>query len=860
MKDYFPDQAAAGGSWWQDTLVNGIFTLAALVFHILYWLTNVAIRLLDGTSHIDTSITSFQTGWQYSIYFVNIFFVLFLIAIAFANATRLEINTYEIKKTLPSLIAGFVLANLSFLIISVLLDFSDLLVNELLHNISDPSCSLACRLIRLSTGMDFAIDPVTGNAIKTGDALANWFGFFWPIGAIAGLGIAGAANPWGGIIILAVVTGALILYLLPTILLFILSLVFLARYMVIFILITIAPIAIIFYSFPPTRSFGETYVKQLFTWIFLAPAVFFLLYLATLFGDQTYTYPTTSSLLHHINIFDIAHAAPVSGYQETSWIYGAIRYVAGVAVMIAAIMLPFQLGGIGQQLITGITNLGKKAGGYGWEQMGIKEGAGHLAESGIKFPKKVPILGTPMPESWAGKTLFGGRGIFGGLGKLRAGREAAKLQAEKNLATDTRYNNMTELERLGDMKNVARRRDKSMESVMYNSWDEDQFKRAFDETKKDHSAGFNNLINGKNTEGAVQENLSNMFGALKQMSLNDAKPERKALGEKLLGQLMTANGIEFDEYMNVKGTKRNPENQGTLLDVAKNPKDLNLSDTDIVNIAKTSNANAAAGNFGVTPPPNGDQLVSKAFESYNKSEPNANNHFTTVNKLFNTIKTNAENNIRINSERLGVAHGNLSAAALRAIMDEIRPGGDIKNAQDIARNAGAEKLNELLKDISTDKNGAISSPDNNIVNYQIKEAIKRTGEAKQSVQNTVQNSNYFTTNERNFVPPHGGSANSTEQIIYNGINNIYKDHQGGENFKVVDGNTNFQTDSHEKRVEYFFDNNTKTTKEFKKEFVQNNPVVAKMIDDKRSGIEIRNKLIQQGVLDELKPYLAMFIK
>lgn len=254
---------------------------------IVYIITALACAGLEWSLFTSIDNTVLQDAWEKSIYIINFLSIFILIFIAFANALKINLDTYAIKKTLPAFIIGLILANLSFLIAKFLLDFSDLLLQEikglfLLQGNSEiyTGSSLAAKI--LSTTMGFRFEDKDGIPWPSmqeknflNDIMLNTFlpksKDIIPLPVPPGVG----AIIW--MILL------LIILLIPAIFIFILSMICLARNIVLYILIAIMPIIIMLYFFPPTKQHGQKLLGEFFQWLFIGPAIYFILGLATLF-------------------------------------------------------------------------------------------------------------------------------------------------------------------------------------------------------------------------------------------------------------------------------------------------------------------------------------------------------------------------------------------------------------------------------------------------------------------------------------------------------------------------------------------------------------------------------------------------
>lgn len=864
---------SSAGEYTVDGILWILSGLISLLLWVPYYIIVASVWLLDSLSHFNISSEVLSQGWDTSIFFVNILAIFFLITLAFANALRLNIETYEIKKTLPALIVGFVLANLSFFIISVLLDISDLVVQQL-NSGFDPSCPLACRLLEFTTGIpleytgDFPAWPKIAD--NPTEEILEGVGFVAILyGVSQGIGLGNPAVTVPAFIILVGIS--LLLLILPAILIFLLALIMVARYIILFILITLAPLAIIIYSFPPTRSLGQKWLEQLFLWIFLAPAIFFILYIASFFGDEQefinlgYNINQFQHMLSNIYVNNIihplietVHAAErtslgeiLPGLSPSVYFYAFIKYAAGVTILFAALFIPFQIGGFGQSIISGLRDLGKKGGWAAWESGGLKEQAGYLLETGkikggtlpfIKNDTKIPFKIGEYLET---------------MGKGRATLSAKKTRAGKDLDSAQRYNNIEATEKAGDKKNVARLRDTSMQTVQKDSWTEEIFVNQLEQlATKD---GWAKLLRGEVPTGDVQESASNIFGALQTITQSNQPKEKREWAQNLLNKYMHGNGLAFDDYMNIEGPS-NPNNYSTNIGLAKNK--LGLSGEALVEIAKTPEGQAQREDFSHIPAPtanNPNGIITDSFEKYNK-KPDESGKCTNVNNLYKRINAQANATIKDYTGKLAAGRGSITTGELEKILGNLNEGNDVSYAKRLAQNAGAKKLDELISKMHTD-NGRLLNPENNINNYTIKQSIQKLYDAKKHAEKNITNSGSFR--ENGYTPP---ANNPASQVIYNEVKNTYnsvKDSSDFEKARVAYSNAishdtaTGETTNHDNGVTQFFAAPTSTT--FKKEFVPGNTTVIKMIEKKAKPTDIVKELKQQGKLEELKPYMAMFV-
>lgn len=291
-----------------------ILILASIVIAV----TNAGVWLLQSASVVRLS-NLVDNGWENSIYYVNIAAVFFLLALALANALRLNLESYEIKKTLPALIGGLLLANFSLYLCKAVLDLADIIVYELISGTTTGN-NLATALVSFIMGVD--LTTLQSNADGALEKVLT---------DIVELFFAGMVSGTGPIIF---ILGLFVLFI-PAVILFLLAIISLARVVILYILVVIAPLGVLAFFFPPTRTYGQKWLDGFIQWAFMAPIVFFMLRLVTFFQTD-----------NGESIF-VNGAGGVWEAYMTKW----FTYLAGIAIMLAALVIPFSLGGLGSQIM-----------------------------------------------------------------------------------------------------------------------------------------------------------------------------------------------------------------------------------------------------------------------------------------------------------------------------------------------------------------------------------------------------------------------------------------------------------------------------------------------------------------------------
>lgn len=223
------------------------------------------------------------TIWNVCLGLVNIVVAGILIFLAFVNILRIQIDTYALKKILPTLIIAVILANFSMLICRMVVDFSDALTK-----------TFAANPKQLASDLQNSMGLVSA---KTGVGIVGF--------AVVSVFISPAVTLIGLLI-------AFILGVIPGIGILILAFLLFIRTGIIYALVAASPLAFICMALPATQGIFRQWWGQFARWVFMAPVVFFLLKIASM----------------------------VSSTQFSIW-----TYIISLGMLYLAIQVPFKLGG-----------------------------------------------------------------------------------------------------------------------------------------------------------------------------------------------------------------------------------------------------------------------------------------------------------------------------------------------------------------------------------------------------------------------------------------------------------------------------------------------------------------------------------
>jgi len=312
------------------------------------------------------------TGWKFSLAITDIIVVFALLLIAFANILKLNIDIYAVKKALPGLLIGVILANLSLLISRVIVDFASLLTQYFLDKASS---SMGGASIGTGLASLMGLSPEA-----TGGTFVGVITIF-VISAVLGTPIVGCL----------LIIGALLLLAFPGLLILALAFLMYARLYVIWILVILSPLAFVVLGFPPAQQYFKTWWSWFLKWVFLAPIAYFFIALGALLGSITWR--SSDNTLSYIG-----------------------RWILGVIVLTLALYVPQKLGGA---IMAGWSALGQK-------MAGINKG-GYLRKPAEEFgQRKWKGFKEKLAASKLGQAT---------IGRMRAGRAIEEAAIKKRETT-----------------------------------------------------------------------------------------------------------------------------------------------------------------------------------------------------------------------------------------------------------------------------------------------------------------------------------------------------------------------------------------------------------------------------------------
>jgi len=247
---YDPIDIAFNALAWIIARIGAIIQALASIF---FWVAALFLQMVFSIEEF-TKSPVVQVGWKLTRGLVNLFFVLILMAIAFA--TILQIDAYGLKKVLPKLIIAALLINFSLVIAGAIIDFSQVLTHFLFDN-AIGELGLSAQLAKiLGLQHTYELNPEANVGEKMAEGIGGIIMLIFNIFAGTFLILAAA-------LILAL--GAFLL---------------IVRLIALWILLILAPLAWFFWILPATKNLWESWWRSFLKWTFFAPVFAFFVYLA----------------------------------------------------------------------------------------------------------------------------------------------------------------------------------------------------------------------------------------------------------------------------------------------------------------------------------------------------------------------------------------------------------------------------------------------------------------------------------------------------------------------------------------------------------------------------------------------------
>lgn len=197
--------------------------------------------------------------WNLLLGLANAFVALVLFFFAFVNIAHIQYDTYQLKKVLPNLIIGIVLANFSMLICRLMVDIASVLTVTFVQQPGG-----------FGNPPGLADDLMCAIFIQSSSNGAGGFATNFAAAYLTGSGL--------GLILIVLIAIIIMIGIL------LLSLLLWVRKVVIYLLAATSPLAFIMMAFPPTESYFKKWWDWEIKYVFMGPIIIFIIWLGSKIG------------------------------------------------------------------------------------------------------------------------------------------------------------------------------------------------------------------------------------------------------------------------------------------------------------------------------------------------------------------------------------------------------------------------------------------------------------------------------------------------------------------------------------------------------------------------------------------------
>lgn len=212
---------------------------------------------------------AFKIAWQSVVGILDIFVFIAFVVFALANIFHIKYEEHQVKKVLPGLIIGVILANLSYSICLFFIDFTQRLTDLFIGN--------------------------PAQFVQNMVELYSWL-WFWT-------GLVGGATSITAIVVpfdISMILFFMVLFLLPALLLLAVGIILWARAYIILALVVFSPLAFFLYFFkleiPGLSSISQKWMDWFVKWLITGPIIFALFWVAFMLNNAARKRPTSLQL------------------------------------------------------------------------------------------------------------------------------------------------------------------------------------------------------------------------------------------------------------------------------------------------------------------------------------------------------------------------------------------------------------------------------------------------------------------------------------------------------------------------------------------------------------------------------------
>jgi hypothetical protein len=323
-------------------LIQTIIQISVMLSGAFLWIAGAVLSWVCSENFISLPYTSgpvVETSWALVRDFTNMLFIVILVFIGLATALR--IRDYEAKKTLPLLIIIALLINFTPVICGFIVDAANILMNFFLKNVSGGEVIGA----QLRSYYSATLNDLLG------------IGFFNPLEHL-------------NVLLRGVIT--IIFNITAGFIFFAFAFLFVIRYVAIWVLVILSPLAFFSYILPATRKVWNMWWNQFIQWVFIGVTGGFFLYL----GMQTIIILSSEEVRGQLGNVGENWLLDISGISDL--LNSSLSMGIGLAFLMLAFFMGLSTGAMGGGAVMGALKRGGKAvgttlGSQSWT--GIKKAA-----------------------------------------------------------------------------------------------------------------------------------------------------------------------------------------------------------------------------------------------------------------------------------------------------------------------------------------------------------------------------------------------------------------------------------------------------------------------------------------------------
>jgi len=358
------------------------------VFWLLHWLVRAGAEFFNAmlnlgfTSHLDIV----KAGWQVTRDFSNMFFILFMVVIAFATILRIE--RYGWRQLLPKVIIIALLINFSYVLCAVIIDFSNIAANFFIRDIKRYTGDDVAGSFTTSLNLLKVYTPVNCNELSdvVPTAPPDYSGpeLVSPrekcLQQQSALAQASQIGSDFFTFLISMTVGSLI-FLVAAFVLFAGGILLLIRIVFIWFLVMIVPLVFLCYIMPALYQQWRKWWNSFLSWCFFAPLFAFFIWLAMKVSIEGRTQEVA-----RLNSADFTGLNAFSNIFTSAPATALIHYFFIIALLVGGLIAAKQLGlhgaaaiySIGQKWGKGVKNWAKQTSIRPVKGAGEKIGAGAL--------------------------------------------------------------------------------------------------------------------------------------------------------------------------------------------------------------------------------------------------------------------------------------------------------------------------------------------------------------------------------------------------------------------------------------------------------------------------------------------------